>query len=352
MSQIIPIPRCPISVRDATVNDIAFIDQLQKMHGHMVGFMQRKALEGKIAAGHVVIAEEPSPQPSPGVPGEGVRLGYCISQDQYGGRDDVGIVYQLNVLPLKQRNLIGATLVKHVFERAAWGCRLFSCWCAQDIQANFFWESIGFVPLAFRTGSRSMQRTHIFWQKRIREGDATTPYWFPSNTKNGLLREDRLVVPIPIGTHWRDPMPMLLPSIQVEPELPKTLPGGQPVRPRPEQPAVSTAQRIAVIRSKSKNLRGTPAGKAAVITKNGIRYVDRGDYVPEPEPPKVKKPAKPRAKHDPKQIAAARELRDKFLEHINTNPAALPDSPARYHVVKQIESPAPKSKPVQLLEAA
>ena len=59
----------------------------------------------------------------------------------------------------------------------------------------------------------------------------------------------------------------------------------------------------------------------------------------EAEPAKVKKPPKTRAKHDPKQIAAARELRDKFLEHVNTNPNALPDSAARYHVCKQIEAP-------------
>jgi hypothetical protein len=45
-------------------------------------------------------------------------------------------------------------LVQAMFERAAYGCKLFCCWCAQDLAANYFWESIGFVPLAFRTGSR------------------------------------------------------------------------------------------------------------------------------------------------------------------------------------------------------
>jgi hypothetical protein len=65
----------------------------------------------------------------------------------------VGIIYQLNVLPMKQRHLVGAALVKAMFDRAAYGCKLFCCWCAQDIQANYFWESIGFVPIAFRTGS-------------------------------------------------------------------------------------------------------------------------------------------------------------------------------------------------------
>ena len=128
-------------------------------------------------------------------------LGYCIAQDQYFKRDDVGIIYQMSVLPGKQRGLIGASLLKAQFERSAYGCKLYCCWCAQDIAANHFWESLGFVALAFRAGSEKKSRTHIFWQKRIRQGDTTTPWWFPSKTAGGSIREDRIVLPIPPGTH-------------------------------------------------------------------------------------------------------------------------------------------------------
>ena len=106
----------------------------------------------------------------------------------------------MNVVPGQQRGLIGATLLKAMFDRAAYGCRLFCCWCAQDIEANHFWESLGFVPLAFRAGSRQKDRVHIFWQKRIRAGDTTTPWWFPAQTTGGSIREDRLVLPIPPGS--------------------------------------------------------------------------------------------------------------------------------------------------------
>jgi hypothetical protein len=117
-------------------------------------------------------------------------VGYLISADRYFKRDDVGIVYQMNVVPGRQRGLVGATLLKAAFDRAAYGCRLFCCWCAQDIAANRFWEAMGFVPLAFRTGSRGKgakgaSRTHVFWQRRVRAGDVTTPYWFPSQTTAG-----------------------------------------------------------------------------------------------------------------------------------------------------------------------
>src|SRR5262245_9140789 len=216
--QAIPLPdyrERGLSVRPATMDDLKFIDELQSAHTKQVGWMPTKQLEGKIGAGHVLVAEEvgPSPLPSPGVPGEGVRVGYCIGNDQYFKRDDVGIIYQMNVVPERRRSLVGATLVKAMFDRAAYGCKLFCCWCAQDIEANHFWESLGFIPLAFRAGSRGKQRVHIFWQRRIREGDTTTPYWFPSQTSSGSIREDRLVFPIPPGVNWKDAMPRILPAV-------------------------------------------------------------------------------------------------------------------------------------------
>src|SRR6185503_11577934 len=91
----------------------------------------------------------------------------------------------------------------------------FSCWCAQDLDAGYFWEAMGFIPIAFRTGAVGRKiRTHIFWQRRIREGDCETPYWYPSKTDGGMMREDRIVLPIPPGVHWRSEMPILLPQVQ------------------------------------------------------------------------------------------------------------------------------------------
>src|SRR5436305_12908050 len=204
---MVPQARCPIRVRVATASDLPFVDSLQKLHGRMVGWMPTKQLEGKIGAGHVLIAEESGMglQPMLEVQDTGckpVPRGYVIGHDQYFKRDDVGIIYQLNVTPGAQRKLIGASLIKAMFDRAAYGCKLFCCWCAQDIEANYFWESLGFIPLAFRSGSRDKDRVHIFWQRRIRAGDETTPYWFPSQTNSGSIREDRLVFPIPPGVDW------------------------------------------------------------------------------------------------------------------------------------------------------
>src|SRR5688572_2521737 len=223
MNAIIPIPRASVSIREATPADIPFIDSLQKIHRDRVGFMATTWLDGKIAKREIIVAEDSS----------GERVGYCMGVDKYSGREDVGIIHQLNVVPGKQRGFIGATLLRAMFERAAYGCRLFCCWCAQDIEANHFWESMGFVALAYRAGSEKKSRVHIFWQKRIREGDTETPWWFPSETNGGAIGEARLVLPIPPGKRWSDEMPVILPKSDATPKLD----GPKPPRAKKEKPA-------------------------------------------------------------------------------------------------------------------
>jgi ribosomal protein S18 acetylase RimI-like enzyme len=400
-------PRCALSIRQATASDLPFIDRLQKAHTHMAGFFPRQQIQKYLDAGEVLVAEtghsslvtrescyghvsvqvtsnESRATPSP--------LGYIIARDNYSGRDDVGIVYQLVVDPLTQRRLVGASLVRAAFEKAAYGCRLFCCWCAQDIAANFFWESVGFVPVAFRTGTRSKQRTHIFWQCRTRAGDTTTPWWYPHQTRSGAFREDRLVFPIPPHIHWRDPMPVVMPEPEKDEvgrmrdeEKKGALPSGSSFSPPPSSLAPprqkpSIARSVAVVRSQSKALQGVPPGKAAIITGGRIRYLDRADAdtatqrgwpegpgvatpsppgrgwpegpgVATPSPPgrgwpegpgegsapaPAKKPRKPRAavaKHDPRHVALARELRDRWLEQVSRDPALLQPAP-RYALAR------------------
>src|SRR5688500_16776608 len=126
------------------MQDLPFFDGLQKQHSKQLGFFPRAQMEGYVENQWVLIAEDAATnQP----------LGYCSSRDRYLKRDELGVIYQLCVVPCDQRKLVGASLIKTVFERSAYGCRLYCCWCAQDLDANYFWESLGFVPIAFRGGS-------------------------------------------------------------------------------------------------------------------------------------------------------------------------------------------------------
>ncbi len=327
MSAIVPIPRVPIDVRVATMADLAFIDSLQRLHTKMVGWMPTKQLESKIAAGHVLVAEE-GPSTGSGQPAS--RVGYCISQDRYFKRDDVGIIYQLNVMPGRQRSLIGASLIKAVFERAAYGCKLFCLWCAQDIEANYFWESLGFVPIAFRTGARGRQgeaRTHIFWQRRVREGDTITPYWFPAKTDSGSLREDRLVLPIPPGVRWCDAMPVVLPEQSGVEGL--ALSGVE--GPGQSGKALAPPREAKAPRRKRVEARAQQAPKRLRLGVGLLRFADAAL----PQETRVQRKPKrrpPKAKCDPAHVAAARELRDRWLEQFNSAPLLSGGAAGKYEV--------------------
>jgi hypothetical protein len=335
-SAIVPIPQIDVSVREATLDDVAFIDELQKLHRNGVGFMHRGTLEGKIKAREVLIAErrEDSPrrhgdtEACPNFDGASVSqrlrgepLGYVIGTDRYFKHDDVGIIYHLNVAPGSQRGFVGATLLKAMFDRAAYGCKLFCCWCAQDIEANHFWEAMGFVPLAYRAGSAKKSRVHIFWQKRIRSGDTTTPWWFPSQTTGGAIREDRLVLPIPPGTHWSDAKPLILPGAATTDE-PKKLEGPRPKRAK--TPQVPTSRRLS--------------------------FAPVAPPKPEKKPKQGGREKKPKRKNDPRLVAAARELKDRWLEHVNGAGGAGElriESAGKYDVTRALpEAPAVKQLPM------
>jgi hypothetical protein len=331
----LPTPKEQIEIRLATEADIPAIDGLQKQYSKQLGFMPRKALEGKVRLGQVVVAEarrdsgigigdsgeEGSPPPESRVPNpESRTLGYLIGQDQYFKRDDCGIVYQICVASSKQRAFIGAALLKAQFERSAWGCKLYCCWCAQDLEANRFWESMGFVPLAFRAGSEKKRRVHIFWQKRIREGDATTAWWFPSETKGGSMMEDRLVFPIPPGTKWWDAKPIVLPSSVGGVGDPALLGTGS-ATPSTEGPKRRAKAEAPAVAKKPQRLSG------------GLMFAAPAPVLEKAQ--KKPREKRPKVKNDPRLVSAARELRDRWLEKVNDEPELLAGA-GKYEVARMI----------------
>jgi hypothetical protein len=237
-----------------------------------------------------------------------------IAADRYQKRDEIGYVTQINVSPEFRRSLVAASLLQAQFDRSAYGCKLYCCWCAQDlVSANEFWEAMGFVPIAFRTGSRTKgkkggARIHIFWQKRVRVEDAATPWWYPSQTGGGELREDRLVFPIPPGVSWRDVLPVVLPG---------------------SDEATERRSDEGVKRPRAKKVLRPP------VLKGGLWF--RHQAVVEKVEP-AKDDANPvKAKIDPRLTKLARELRDRWTEQAAAG-LILP-APAK-HDVRRRNAPA------------
>jgi hypothetical protein len=157
-----------------------------------------------------------------------------------------------------------------------------------------------------------------------------TPYWFPSQTSSGAIREDRLVFPIPPGTSWGDVMPRVLPAGAKEKKMltNEERSGQLPTAgaPKPQMPKRRFVQF------------GPPPSGAA---ENAETVVVNA---------KPKREKKPKQKNDPKLIAAARELRDRWLEQVNGAPLL---SQGKYDVSRPLQAPTPtKIKPTPLLGAA
>lgn len=361
-----PLSSISLLTRPATLADLPAIDALQKKHSKQLGFFPRAQMEGYIANGWVLVAEETGTADDADGADCGTEssarsaksavavIGYLASRDRYLKRDELGIVYQLCVSEAARRRFVAATLLKAAFERASYGCRLFCCWCAQDLAANRFWESMGFVPLAFRSGSRKKDRVHIFWQKRIRAGDdgdaskGGTPWWFPAHTGGGSIREDRIVLPIPPGVRWNDAMPRVYPGKSEERREPALnaaeglreesvgvgVQGSGDARVLPEPRTPNPEPRP----SSRRDGESASREEARLTVRTGLHFGGS-----KAKPIKTKKPA---PKFEPEQIAMSRQLRDRWLENVNADPTALLPA-GRYDLVREIGATAIESAPTE-----
>jgi hypothetical protein len=129
-----------------------------------------------------------------------------------------------------------------------------------------------------------------------------------------MMNEARLVLPIPPGTHWKDAKPIVLPGAQA-PEDAKALPAPRVRTPKPKVPVIDRD----------------------AILSGGLRFGVTKESAIQPKP---KRSPRPKAKNDPRLVAAARELRDRWMEEINSG-RYLPESNGKYAISRAIEhSPA------------
>jgi hypothetical protein len=128
------------------------------------------------------------------------------------------------------------------------------------------------------------------------------------------------VLPIPPGTHWSDAKPMVLPGMGG--------PGAEKAKPELTGP-----------RKREKKKAAPAIERPAHVSIGGLWFAPRPEKgTPEakqPEKPKREKKSTPKEKNDPKFIAAARELRDRYLEQVNAQ-RLLPGANGKYDVSRQI----------------
>ncbi|MEM6855326.1 MAG: hypothetical protein AAF593_13045, partial [Planctomycetota bacterium] len=322
-----------------------------------------------------------------------------IAADRYYQRDEVGQIYQMCVDAAYRRMRVGANLLRRVWETWPRGVKLCGCWCAQDLEANRYWEGCGFTAVGFRAGSRTAggktrkePRVHIYWQKRINAGDGDmacsfsgggggsegggTPFWYPKQTQGGAMNEARIVFPIPPGSSWEDAKPAVYPGVE---ELFETIAAERAAAERQAllrltPPPGSVAKQTKAEREAARAERAAKRAEAATRTETaaghgGLRIGWNAapiEAVPSEAEVKAeaaaakerlrdaKRAAKAAAKkaarsmrsrNDPVLVAAARDLRDRWMQAVQADPGllALPggsaSGAAAYDVGRQIGDP-------------
>ena len=394
-----------VTIRAATAEDFGWIDALQKAESDKLGFLPRMAILNRIEQGNVLVAEAApgsrtgdgrwaagdggmgdgsrqskdlagvagsqatpiaaGPSDGDAAPTAASPVGYCIAVDRYMQQDHVGQFIQLNVAPGSRRGFVGAALVKATFEKAAYGVKLYGLWCRQDLAANAFWQSLGFVPLAFRTAGFSKLEeikrktgdeaggVHIYWQRNVRAEDdglrsrgEFRGWWFPFETRGGLMGESRVVLPIPPGIDWRDVRPAVLPGAdrraeaarRIEAEVSEQTAETREALKRKRKEAREAGRRAAAVAAGPKEVKGVVAPKAVGGVGFGLapevkaqREAEAKAAAAAQEKERLKqekREAKRAAKEarkcsDPQLLAHVREMRDRWLEWVEREPLRL-----------------------------
>ena len=140
------------------------------------------------------------------------------------------------------------------------------------------------------------------------------------------------MLPIPPGTHWRDAKPIVLPGE-----------GGD------QRSEVSDQKKqIAGPRSRTKETSAelAPATSKAAIAQGGLRFASPKPDVSalkHPLPEQSQRERKKKVKNDPRLVAAARELRDRWLERVHADPSVLTSS-GKYDVSRALTERSAASK--------
>ncbi len=318
---VVPSPK-GIIVRAADRFDLPMIDKLQKAHSDELGFLQMAALEGKLKRGEILVARESRTKRF---------AGYVIASDTYFKREEVGVVYQMAVHEKYRRQQVAALLLRELFASWPRGVKLCCAWCAQDLAANKFWEAMGFVPLAYRNGSEGKNRVHILWQKRVDASDSGegVGWWYPSTTGAGAIREDRVVLPIPLDQHWTQTRPAVLPTVAGEEKEVEAFAG----MPRKFAGGVTEDDQGRLWRGGKQLMTPTMVRASLGLSEHELFSVPDGvELVGELPKPTAKKAAR---KFDPKVKQIVRDLRDDWLAHVNANGLLLTGE-ERYATARQL----------------
>lgn len=155
---------CSGSVALARSQDLAYVVHLQKKFGQAIGFLPRAALSEKIELQRIWIARE-----------NGQPAGYL----HHGTLATPEVrIFQAAIQYDARRRRLAAGLVEHFVCRAqAAGAYGVSLRCLAHLDANEFWEAVGFRRIASEPGAKG--RLNV-WTRDLRRHPSADEFTFAS----------------------------------------------------------------------------------------------------------------------------------------------------------------------------
>jgi hypothetical protein len=179
-------------------------------------------------------------------------------------------------------------------------------------------------------------RLHIFWQCRVHQGD-DYPWWYPSQTTGGSIREDRLVLPMDPNQHWTQARPVLLPGMRDRKQIEADAKAAKALKPkRVTKAKTRAAPAIDPNHISSGGFRFAPIESKGSGVAGRAGYEDQAVAAATPDPVRTKKPAE---KNDPALVRKVRSLRDAYLHEVNAGYVGLPMA-GKYDVTKALPAAA------------
>lgn len=142
------------AVTIATAADTSFVLALQKQFANALGFLPRQAIEEYIARGRILITQD-----------NDQHAGYVLSPRRLRCSPHVTPIVQTAIHFDAQRRHLGRHLIEHVAHAAqADGQSMLQAWCRRGLDANAFWQSLGFTAVGVRRPKTSRGEPLILWR--------------------------------------------------------------------------------------------------------------------------------------------------------------------------------------------
>lgn len=189
-------------VRRATISDAKYVEHLQDAYQHELGFLTPVAFEAYILRDLVFIGflnEAPA--------------SYVLGRSSPFSDLRGGHIVQACVEYDARHRALGTALVNAFIGALNPNVDHVYLWCAQDIEANLFWEANGFEALAWRPGKKQLHRLHVLWHRYVGPDGGLSSYVVPEKTRAGQMRRTNVVTPLEVGQTWRDVKLVEAPSL-------------------------------------------------------------------------------------------------------------------------------------------